>query len=64
MHILSEIVKADLTATDKTNGFAVGEGLAPPETTEIEYTLLGEIAEKQLFLLVGEGLAPPLPWMM
>ena len=30
MHILSEIVKTDLTATDKTNGFAVGEGLAPP----------------------------------
>ena len=29
----------------------VGRGLAPAETTEIEYTLFGEIAEKQLFLL-------------
>ena len=26
MNILSEIVKTDLTATDKTNGLAVGEG--------------------------------------
>ena len=33
MYILSEIVKTDLTATDKTNGLAVGEGLAPPEIT-------------------------------
>ena len=33
MHILSEIVKTDLTATDKTNGLSVGEGLAPPEIT-------------------------------
>ena len=33
MNILSEIVKTDLTATDKTNGLAVGEGLAPPEIT-------------------------------
>ena len=29
----------------------VGRGLAPAETTAIEYTCLGEIAEKQLFLL-------------
>ena len=29
----------------------VGRGLAPAETTEIEYTLFGKIAEKQLFLL-------------
>ena len=29
----------------------VGRGLAPAETTAIEYTPLGEIAEKQLFLL-------------
>ena len=29
----------------------VGRGLAPAETTAIEYTSLGEIAEKQLFLL-------------
>ena len=33
MHILSEIVKENLTATDKTNGISVGEGLAPPEIT-------------------------------
>ena len=29
----------------------VGRGLAPAETTGIEYTLFGKIAEKQLFLL-------------
>ena len=29
----------------------VGRGLAPAKTTAIEYTSLGEIAEKQLFLL-------------
>ncbi|MBQ4574013.1 MAG: hypothetical protein IJA85_02350 [Clostridia bacterium] len=29
----------------------VGRGLAPAETTEIEHTSFGEIAEKQLFLL-------------
>ena len=33
MNILSEIVKENLTATDKTNGLTVGEGLAPPEIT-------------------------------
>ena len=31
MHILSEIVKTDLAATDKINVLAVGEVLAPPE---------------------------------
>ena len=31
----------------------VGRGLAPAETTAIEYTSLGEIAEKQLFLLAN-----------
>ena len=36
MHILSEIVKTDLTATDKTDGLAVGEGLAPPEILAIK----------------------------
>ena len=30
MNILSEIVKENLTATDKANGLAVGEGLVPP----------------------------------
>ena len=29
----------------------VGRGLAPAETTGVEYTSFGEIAEKQLFLL-------------
>lgn len=29
----------------------VGRGLAPAETMEVEYTLFGEIAEKQLLLL-------------
>ena len=30
MHILSEIVKTDFAATNKTINDAVGEGLAPP----------------------------------
>ena len=30
MNILSEIVKENLTATDKTNGLTVGEGPPPP----------------------------------
>ena len=34
----------------------VGRGLAPAETTAIEYTSLGEIAEKQLFLLADRYL--------
>jgi len=29
--IISEIIQADLTATEKTTASAVGEGLAPPE---------------------------------
>ena len=49
MNILSEIVKTDLTATDKTNRSAVGEGLAPPEI----------ITNQTTGLAVGEGLAPP-----
>ena len=47
MQILSEIVRTDLTLTDKTIGIAVGEGLAPPEAT------------KRTEMAVGEGLAPP-----
>jgi hypothetical protein len=31
MQILSEIVRTDLTVTDKTISISVGEGLAPPE---------------------------------
>ena len=50
MHILSEIVKTDLTATDKTNGLAVGEGLAPPEIT-VHLKPCGEIVEEQLLSL-------------
>ena len=50
MHILSEIVKTDLTATDKTNGLAVGEGLAPPEFT-VKLKPCGEIAKEQLQLI-------------
>ncbi len=49
MYILSEIVKENLTATDKTNGLAVGEGLAPPEI----------ITDQTTGSAVGEGLAPP-----
>ena len=50
MHILSEIVKTDLTDTDKTNGLAVGEGLAPPEIT-VKLKPCGEIAKEQLQLI-------------
>ena len=50
MNILSEIVKTDLTATDKTNGLAVGEGLAPPEIT-VKLKPCGEIAKEQLQLI-------------
>ena len=32
--ILSEVIKTDLTATDKIINFEVGEGLAPPEKWE------------------------------
>ena len=50
MHILSEIVKADLTATDKTNGLAVGEWLAPPEIT-VKLKPCGEVVKEQLQLI-------------
>ena len=50
MHILSEIVKENLTAADKTNGLAVGEGLAPPEFT-VKLKPCGEIAKEQLQLI-------------
>ena len=42
MQILSEIVRTDLTATDKTPGISVGEGLAPPEIT-VKLKPYGEI---------------------
>ena len=47
MHILSEIIKTDLTATDKTIGTAVGEGLAPPEIT-VKLKPCGEVVKEQL----------------
>ena len=50
MHILSEIVKTDLTATHKTNGLAVGEGLAPPEIT-VKLKPCGEVVKEQLQLI-------------
>ena len=50
MNILSEIVKTDLTATDKTNGLAVGEGLAPPEIT-VKLKPCGEVVKEQLQLI-------------
>ena len=50
MHILSEIVKTDLAATDKINGLAVGEGLAPPEIT-VTLKPCGEIVKEQLQLI-------------
>ena len=50
MNILSETVKTDLTVTDKTNGLAVGEGLAPPEIT-VKLKPCGEIVKEQLQLI-------------
>ena len=50
VHILSEIVKADFTATDKTKGLAVGEGLAPPEIT-VKIKPCGEVVKEQLQLI-------------
>ena len=50
MNILSEIVKTDLTATDKANGLAVGEGLAPPEIT-VKLKPCGEVVKEQLQLI-------------
>ena len=49
MRILSEIVNTNLKNTDKTIGYPVGEGLAPPEFT----------TDKTIGCPVGEGLAPP-----
>ena len=48
--ILSEIVKTDFTATNKTINSAVGEGLAPPECT-VKLKPCGEIAKEQLRLI-------------
>jgi len=50
MQILSEIVRTDLPATDKTIGIAVGEGLAPPEIT-VKLKPCGEIVKEQLQLI-------------
>ena len=50
MHILSEIVKSNLSATDRTVDLAVGEGLAPPEIT-VKLKPCGEIVKEQLQLL-------------
>lgn len=59
MHILSEIVRTDLSSTDKTTGIAVadetidsavGEGLAPPEIT-LKLKPCGEIVKEQLKLI-------------
>ena len=50
MQILSEIVRTDLTAADRTNGIAVGEGLAPPEIT-VKLKPCGEIVKEQLQLI-------------
>ena len=50
MRILSEIVKTDLTATDKTTGISVGEGLAPPEFT-VKLKPCGKIAKEQIQLI-------------
>ena len=50
MPILSEIAKTDLTATDKTIGLLVGEGLAPPEIT-VKLKPCGEIIKEQLQLI-------------
>ena len=50
MQILSEIVRTDLTAADKTIGIAVGEGLVPPEIT-VKLKPCGEIVKEQLQLI-------------
>ena len=52
MNILSEIVKENLTATDKTNGLTVGEGLAPPEIT-VKLKPCGEVVKEQLRLIAA-----------
>jgi len=48
--ILSQVTRTDLTATDKTINFEVGEGLAPPEYW-IRLKPCGETAKEQLRLL-------------
>ncbi len=50
MQILSEIVRTDLTSANKTNGIAVGEGLALPEIT-LKLKPCGEIVKEQLQLI-------------
>ena len=50
MQILSEIIRDDITATEKTSGIAVGEGLAPPEIT-VKLKPCGEIVKEQLQLI-------------
>ncbi|MBR5453718.1 MAG: hypothetical protein IKV54_06530 [Clostridia bacterium] len=50
MHILSEIIKTDLMAIDKTIIYAVGEGLAPPDFA-VKLKPCGEIIKEQLQLI-------------
>ena len=50
MQILSEIVRTDLPATNKTIETAVGEGLAPPEIT-VKLKPCGEVVKEQLQLI-------------
>ena len=50
MQILSEIVRTDLTATDKTIGIAVGEGLAPPQFT-VKLKPCGKMVKEELQLI-------------
>ena len=50
MQILSEIVRTDLPATNKTIETAVGEGLAPPEIT-VKLKPCGETVKEQLQLI-------------
>ena len=50
MNILSEIVKENLAATDKANGLAVGEGLAPPEFT-VKLKPCDKVVKEQLQLI-------------
>ncbi len=50
MQILSEIVRSDLAITDETNGYSVGEGLAPPEYSVV-LKPCGEIVKEQLDLI-------------
>ena len=50
LQIISEVVRTDLMATDKTIGISVGEGLAPPEFT-VRLKPCGEIVKEQLQLI-------------